>query len=213
MTPPARRNGDPYRDEMVRRVAQRAPLGFVVFLTCLGISTFFEFVHFPARRLWMSGFATGFVAVIGVAWTLVRRRPQATIPVLVTTVNLLGAGINVYHALVGASVAMCIWVLTGLICSSAVILPWGRRSQALACLGTLVIYPIHLQRVGVDQLTWAAGGAYLLAVASLAVFGASLFARYVRSDLQLTATLSEREARLQSYFDLSLVGTAIVDAA
>ncbi|HLY37390.1 MAG TPA: ATP-binding protein [Candidatus Binatia bacterium] len=213
MTPPASTNGDPYRDEMVRRVAQRAPLGFAVFLTCLGISTFFEIVHFPERRLLMSGFAAGFLAIVAVAWIVIRRRPQWSIFVLVATVNLIGAGINVYHALAGASVAMCIWVLTGLIASSAVILPWGRRSQALACLGTLVVYPIHLQSGVADPLTWAAGGTYLLAVASLAVFGAGLFAHYVRSDLQLTATLSEREARLQSYFDLSLVGTAIVDAA
>src|SRR5207244_6311932 len=42
------------------------------------------------------------------------------------------------------------------------------------------------------------------------VFAASLFARSLCSDLQLMAALSEREARLQSYFDLSLVGAAIL---
>src|SRR5262245_3131515 len=213
MTAPESRNGDPYRDEMVRRVAERAPLGFAVFLTCLALSAFFEMIRFPERRLPMASFAAGFVTLVAIAWTLVRRRPQWSIPILVAFLDVVGAGINVYHAMVGASVAMCIWVLTGLIASSAVILPWGRRSQALACLGTLLVYPIHLELGVADKLSWAAGGTYLLCVTALAVFGASLFARYVRTDLQLSAKLSEREARLQSYFDLSLVGTAIVDSA
>jgi len=108
MTPRVSTNTDPYRDEMVQRVAQRAPLGFYVFFICLGISTFFEILHFPERRLLMSAFAAIFVAIVGVAWTLIRRRPEWSVVVLVVTVNLIGAGINVYHALAGASVAMCI---------------------------------------------------------------------------------------------------------
>src|SRR5207244_12255268 len=59
-------------------------------------------------------------------------------------------------------------------------------------------------------LTWAAGAAYLLVVVSLAVFGASLLARYEQTGRELTATLSEREARLQGYLDLALVGTAVL---
>src|SRR5262249_60549103 len=93
---------------------------------------------------------------------------------------------------------------------SHVLRPCGRRRHELACLGTLLVYPIHLELGVADKLSWAAGGTYLLCVPALAVFGASLFARYVRTDLQLSATLSEREARLQSYFDLSLVAPPIV---
>src|SRR5207248_1858981 len=106
---------------------------------------------------------------------------------------------------VDASVAMGLWSLTGLLTASAVILPWGSRSQALACVGPLLSYPLQLA-AGTDALTWGAGGTYLFLVGALGVFAASLFARSLRSDLQLMATLSEREARLQSYFDLSLVG-------
>jgi PAS domain S-box-containing protein len=74
----------------------------------------------------------------------------------------------------------------------------------------LLSYPLHLAAGTADPLTWGAGGTYLLVVLVLSVFGASLFAGSLRTDLRLSAALSEREARLQSYFDLSLVGTAIL---
>jgi PAS domain S-box-containing protein len=187
-------------------------LGFGVFLTCVAVSWLFESVRFPERRFTMAAFALSFAALASTAAMLLRRRPAWTLPVLVVFVNAIGVGINVYHGRVDAPVAMCIWVLTALLASTGVILPWGRRNQALACLGALAFYPLHLTTGSNDPLTWAAGGTYLLAVTGLSVFGASLFAGYVRNDVRLTATLSEREARLQSYFDLSLIGTAIVGA-
>jgi PAS domain S-box-containing protein len=97
-----------------------------------------------------------------------------------------------------------------LIAGSGVILPWGRRNQALASVGPLLSYPLLLVVGSGDPLTWATGGAYLLCVTALSTFGASLFAAHVEKDLRLSAALSEREARLQSYFDLSLVGMAVV---
>src|SRR5438128_2077855 len=209
--PAARRDRGvgPYEAEVVRRVAERAPLGFAVFLLCLVLNTIFESLHFPERRVWMATFAAGFLLLVAVASALVRRRPAWSVYVLVAFVNLVGVALNVYHLLVGASVAMGLWSLTGLLTASAVILPWGSRSQALACVGTLLSYPLQLA-AGTDPLTWGAGGTYLVLVVSLGVFAASLFARSLRSDLQLMAALSEREARLQSYFDLSLVGAAIL---
>src|SRR2546425_6432257 len=124
---------DPYRAEMVRRVAARAPLGFLVFLLCLALSTAFEILRFPERRAWMLGFAAAFVVLIALCWTLVRRRPTSSIPVLVAFVNLVGIALNAYHAIVGGSVAMCIWTLTGLLASASVIVPWGAWNQAIAC--------------------------------------------------------------------------------
>jgi PAS domain S-box-containing protein len=200
---------DSYEAEVVRRVAARAPLGFAIFVTCLLLSAFFEMLRFPERRPWMAGFALGFVALVAVTWTLVRHRPRWSPWLMVGFVNVVGVALNAYHAIVGAQLAMCIWTLTGLLGASAVIVPWGRSWQSLACVGVLLSYPLHLA-AGTDPLTWAAGGTYLLVVVSLSVFGASLFARDLRSALQLTAALSEREARLQTYFDLALVGTAIL---
>src|SRR5207249_10853048 len=106
--------------------------------------------------------------------------------------------------------AMGLWSLTGLLTASAVILPWGSRNQALACVGTLLSYPLVLAAGTADLLTWGAGAVYLLLVARLGAFGAALFASSLHRDLELMAALSEREARLQSYFDLSLVGAAIL---
>ena len=200
---------DPYDAEVVRRVAARAPLAFAVFLACLFLSAFFEMLRFPERRPWMAGFGLGFVLLVAFTWMLVRHRPRWSPWLLVAFVNVVGVALNAYHAIVGAQLAMCIWTLTGLLGASAVILPWGRSWQSLACVGALLSYPLHLA-TGTDPLAWAAGGTYLLVVVSLSVFGASLFARDLRSALQLTAALSEREARLQTYFDLALVGTAIL---
>jgi PAS domain S-box-containing protein len=206
------RQGDLYEREMVRHVRARVPLAFGVFLSCVGVSTVFEFLRFPERRLLMTAFAAGFALLAGMTAAALRGRPERTVVALVTFVNVVGVAINVYHAMVGAPAAMSVWVLTALLASSAVLLPWGRRNQALACVGALAAYPLQLQYGGSDALVWAAGGTYLLAVVGLSVFGATLFARFVRKDLELTAELSEREACLQSYFDLSLVGTAIVGA-
>jgi ABC-type glucose/galactose transport system permease subunit len=165
---------DPHGQEIVRRVGERVPLAFGIFLACVGIATFFEFVRFPERRLVMGGVAALYGVLVLAAYTTVVRRPGWAIPVLVGTINVIGVVINVYHARVDASVAMCVWVLTALLCGSAVMFPWGRRAQALASLGALLSYPINLQAPSVDPHTWAAGGAYLLCVVALSVFGASL---------------------------------------
>jgi PAS domain S-box-containing protein len=200
----------PHRADRIGRVAARAPLGFAIFLVCVAISSVFEIVRFPDRRGWMLGFAAGFVLLVGVAWGFIRRRPTWAVGVLVGFVNVVGVALNAYHVIVGGSVAMCVWTLTGLLATSALVLPWGSRNQAFASLGALLSYPLHLEAGAADPLTWSAGAAYLLVVVSLAVFGASLFARYEEAGLELTATLSEREARLQGYLDLALIGTAVL---
>jgi len=201
---------DPYRDETVRRVAARAPLGFAIFLGCLALSAIFDVLRFPERLRWMTLFGCLFVTMVAVSWSLIRLRPERSVGIVVCFVNLLGVGITAYHVIVRAPVAMCVWQLTALLATSSVVLPWGSRNQALACLGTLVAYPLYLISGASDPLTWGAGGAYLLVVLSLSMFAASLLERSVRSDLTLTAALSDREARLRSYFDLALVGTAVV---
>ena len=67
--PAARRDRGvgPYEAEVVRRVAERAPLGFAVFLLCLVLNTIFESLHFPERRVWMATFAAGFLLLVAVA--------------------------------------------------------------------------------------------------------------------------------------------------
>lgn len=135
---------DRYAQELIRHVRGRVPLAFAVLLSCLGISTLFEVLRFPERRLAMSTVSGSVVALTVLEGLLLRWRPNWSVPVLVVFVNVLGVTINVYHAAVGAPVALCVWVLTALLCSSAVLLPWGRRNQALACVGALAAYPMQL---------------------------------------------------------------------
>ncbi len=207
---PARTNR--YDVAMARQVAARAPLAFAVFLTCVALSTSFEVLRFPARRSWMLGFAAGFLLLTVIAWRLIRTHSARSAQVLVAFVGVVGIALNAYHAIVGAPVAMCVWTLTGLLAGSAVIVPWRPRHQMLASAGTLLSYPVHLMVGNTDALVWGAGATYLLIVAVLAVFASALLTSYARSDLELTAALAEREMRLQSYFDLALVGTAILSA-
>ena len=207
---PARTNR--YDVAMARQVAARAPLAFAVFLTCVALSTSFEILRFPARRSWMLGFAAGFLLLTVIAWRLIRTHSARSAQVLVAFVGVVGIALNAYHAIVGAPVAMCVWTLTGLLAGSAVIVPWRPRHQMLASAGTLLSYPVHLMVGNADALVWGAGATYLLIVAVLAVFASALLTSYARSDLELTAALAEREMRLQSYFDLALVGTAILSA-
>ena len=205
-----RRGDDPYADETIRQVAARASAGLAFFLACVAISTTFEMVRFPERRAWMLSFAGAFVLLAGLCALLLRRYRAWTTEILIVFVNIVGVALNAYHAIVGSPIGPCLWTLTGLLASAPVFLRWGGLPQALASLGTVLSYPVHLAG-NVDVLTWAAGGTYVLVMTSMSVFGAALYAGYVRSGLQLVRTLSEREARLQSYFDLAPVGTAVLN--
>jgi PAS domain S-box-containing protein len=208
-----RRTGrdDPYADEAIRQVGACAGDGLVFFLVCVVMSSAFEIARFPERRDWMLSFAAGFFVLSALCWMLLRRYAARSIEIMIVFVNVVGVALNAYHAIVGAPVAMCLWSLTGLMCSTAVFLRWGGVNQALASLGTLLFYPLPYVMGNVDVLTWAAGGTYLGVMLAMGVYGAERYASYLRSSLQLASTLSEREARLQSYFDLAPVGTAVLD--
>ena len=202
--------GDPYTVETTRQVGERVPGGLLFFGACVVLSTVFDIARYPERAPWMLAFAAAFLALGTLCLALVRRYPDRSVPTVIVFVNLIGMGLNAYHAIVGAAVAMCLWTLTGLICSSAVFLRWGRTNQALASVGTVLLYPLHLVIGNVDVLTWAAGGSYLVVMVAMSVFGAGLYAEYARAGLHLARTLSEREARLQNYFDLAPVGSAVL---
>ncbi len=199
-----------YRAEVSRRVAARAPIAFGVLVACGGLAAVFEILRFPEREAWMLGAEASYVVIAIGTLALLRALPHRSVGILIGAINVLGLILNAYHAIVGAQVAMCIWTLTALLCSAVMILPWGWRAQALASLGVLLGYPLLL-RSGQDAfLSWAAGGVYLGWVVGLGTTGAGFIDRYLATDFELASALSERESRLQSYFDLSLVGTAIL---
>jgi len=208
--PPSAAASAAYAAEMRRRFVARVPGAFGVLVACGAIATVFEILRFPDRRFWMLSTEASFI-LIGLAMlALVRAFRRRCIGIGIVVVNLLGLILNAYHALVGAQVAMCIWVLTALLCTAPVLLSWGWRQQALASIGAVVGYPLMLHGDQSAVLAWAAGGVYLGWVVGLSVLGAGFIDRYLATDFELASALSERESRLQSYFDLALIGTAIL---
>ena len=103
----------------------------------VGLRGLFEAFRFPERRVWMHAFFIAFALLAAGAWAVSRRWPRWSIVACLVLVNAVGIGINAYHAIVHAPVTMCVWVLTALLAGAAVLLPWGRRNQALACAGVM----------------------------------------------------------------------------
>jgi PAS domain S-box-containing protein len=199
-----------YRAEVQRRIVTRFPAACAVLVACATCATILEVLRFPERRAWMLASDATFLVIAAGALTLLRAVPQRSVGIAIAAVNVLGLILNAYHAIVGAQPAMCIWTLTALLASSALLLQWGWRAQALASIGAVIGYSLLLRGDESAVLTWVAGGVYLGWVAGLSALGAELIDRYLASQLELASTLSERESRLRSYFDLSLVGTVIL---
>ena len=199
-----------YRAEVPPRVAERAPTAFAVLFACLACGTILELLRFPDRRVWVFGLDATLVVITVTTLGLLRAFPKRSVAILVAAVNAAGLLLNGYHAIVSAQVAACLWTLTGLLGSSALFFGWGWRAQALASIGSLIGYSLHLHGDGSGTLGWVAGGVYLGWVVGLSVVGAELIDRYLATQFELVSKLWERESRLQSYFDLSLVGTAIL---
>jgi len=199
-----------YQAERRRRFVARAPWAFAVPVVCGAITTVFELLRFPERRIWALASEAAFLVIPIVALALVRAFPQRSIGIGIVATNLLGLILNLYHAVVGAQVATSIWTLTALLAVPPILFSWGWRAQALASIGVVIGFPLMLHGDSASVLIWAAGGVYLGWVTGLSVLAAGLIDRYLATDFELANVLSERETRLQSYFDLSLIGTAIL---
>ena len=148
--------GEAYRREVVRRVAARAPAAFALLVVCGAVATVFELLRFPERRWWMFGADAAYWTIAGMSLAIIRRRPQASVHVMIVVSIVLGLILNAYHAIVGAQVAMCVWTLTALMASTAVLLPWGWRAEALASIGVVVGYPLMLHGGEDVALAWGA---------------------------------------------------------
>jgi PAS domain S-box-containing protein len=209
---PARRSVDAaYARARARRVSAQAPAAFAVLAACAALATVLEIVRFPERRIAMLAADGVFALAIAVGSWSARRRPAAMPTVLTLGAIVTGVVQSAYHAAVGAPPAVCVWTITAVLSTTAVLLPWGWRRQLVVALATFAAYPLMLRSPGtLDVLGWAAGAAYLLWVVLLSTVAAGLIDGYLRRDFTLASRLSDREARLQSYFDLALVGTAVL---
>lgn len=179
-----------YRNLADRRVAKRATGAFAVLLACAAVSTVFEILRFPERRVWMLAADGAFLGIALGALAIVRLRAELSIPVLVVCVNLVGVVLTAYHTIVGAEIAMCVWTLTALLASSALLLPWGWRAQALASVGVVASYPLLLFGGHAAVLTWAAGAMYVAWVVGLSTLGSAFSEAYLVTDF---ARAVERE--------------------
>src|SRR5258706_6046059 len=106
-----RAGADPYGDESMRMIGARASSGLAFFLVCVTLGGAFYIARFTERRDWMLGFGGAFFILAGVCWASIRWRPRWSIETLIAFVNVIGIGLNAYHAVVGAPVAMCLWTL------------------------------------------------------------------------------------------------------
>jgi len=199
-----------YQAEVRRRFVARAPSAFAVLVTCGAMSTLFEVLRFPERRFEMFLTAALIVAITLIALAMIRAYPRRCIGIGILVVNALGIVLTVYHALVGAPVEMYVWVTTALLCTPPILVSWGWRAQVLASIGILASYPLMLLSASSDLLTWTAGAAYLCWVVGLSALGAAFIDGYLATQFALARALARRESQLQSYFDLALVGTAIL---
>jgi len=194
-----------FRVQARRRVAERVPLGLAILLVCAFTGAALEWFLFPDRRPTLLATDALFLGV-AVLWHLViRRRADLAIVIAVIGVNAIGIGSNFYHWASFASAERSLLIVTAICSVVAIILPWGWRAQALACLGPVATYILSLFVSG--TILGLSGGlstdgpltpliAYPLIVVGLSVLGAELTERYLRSDFVLTRALRERELRL-----------------
>ena len=195
-----------YRDKVWSAAAEQVPIGLAGFVALLTGGAALDLIH-HSERWWKIALLV--IACAGVAGVMVRfaRRRSAVAPAIaVAGVIALGIALSLYGAAVGGSAEMCVIVLSIVLAGAALICPWGWRGQALASLGAVAGYPIALSVGLVPAIEAVYGLAGLAATVALTVRGAGLMERYRYGDFLALAELRAREARLQSYFDLSLVG-------
>ena len=194
-----------FRAQARARVAGRIPLALAILLVCALSGALLEWVHYPARRPVLLVTDMLFLAIALTLLVVARRFVEHSILIGVIGVNLIGIGSNVYHWASFANAERSLLIVTALCSIAAIVLPWGWRAQALACIGPVTSYiaTVYLAGtyLGVSGGLVAGGPldvlvVYVLIVIGLSVIGAELLDRYLRSDFLLTRMLRERELTL-----------------
>lgn len=201
-----------FRAQARRRVAARIPLALAIFLTCAFVGAALEWVNYPERRLTLLATDLMFIVAALVLLTAARRNTDWSVLIGVLCVNAIGIGSNLYHWASFANAERSLLIVTALCSTAVIILPWGWRAQALACLGPVASY---ILTVYVSGTYFGFSGAlqssgppivlavYPLIVVGLSVIGAELVERYLRSDFILTRALHEREIKLAQAKELA----------
>jgi two-component system sensor kinase FixL len=207
--PPGSLTDAPYLEEVRRRVLERAPFGAILSLVLVIVIDAREIAYFPDRLGLLARFDSGFVVMMAVGFLLIHLRPEWSVGVMVVCVNLFGLSLNAYHALLGFSAEQCVLSLTMVLTLAVLIFQWGWRAQAAASLGALGGYPIVLWSGAAMELPWSYELMNAILAVTLIVLCAAFIERHARADFALATRLSQRETRLQSYFDVSLIGMGV----
>jgi len=193
-----------YRQYVLRRVAQRAPLVSCFLLLVMGITTLFVWESSPTPFFVLLATAPTIVAIL-VLLLIGQRRHDLAIVLGVLSISLVGIVSSLCQWMAFASAERSLLILTAVTCSAAGCLPWGWRTQALASIGPLVAFLATLLQPG-DLTGWsgglnAAGGTTVLALYAVTMVGfclvgAHLLDREQRSDFRLTCELRVRDLKL-----------------
>ncbi len=201
---------DPFGAEVRRRVADRLPIGLLLLGVLAIVGGAFEAFIFPERTISVVVSHAALFATFPIGVWIARRRPDWSVAVMVVCVNVTALVVVSYYAWNDGSAEWCLLVLTALLTTATLFLPWGWGPQLTACTTAAVGYPLALLGGAVPVLPAATGLFFLGNVIGLTTIGAGLLQRYPRADFLLTRDLQEREARLRSYFDQALIGIAIL---
>jgi hypothetical protein len=195
-----------YRDKAWSIAARQLPFALSLFLAMVVAANVMEYVAYSSRLPQLLAFDVGCVAVV--AWLLrASRRPgaQARRSAIAATVAL-GLLLNAYGALVGGSAEMLVVNLAIMLAGVALLCPWGAGGQAAASSGAALGYPVALAMGVVPAIDPLYGIGGLAAIVGLTVHGAWLLEHHRRNDAEAMHEVRAREARLQGYFDLALIG-------
>ncbi|HZR80287.1 MAG TPA: ATP-binding protein [Candidatus Binatia bacterium] len=197
-----------YREKSWQVAARQLPLAFAIFLFLVLAANVLEYVKHSSRLPHLLAFDAICLATVAVIAVAARRGPAAGRTAAIAGTVVLGLLLNAYGAAVRGSAEMLVVNLGILLAGVALLCPWGARGQAVASTGAVLGYPLALVAGIVPAIDPLYGLGGLAAIAGLTIRGAGLIDHHRRSDFRAMAELRGREARLQGYFDLALVGMA-----
>jgi len=198
-----------YREELRRRIIERTPFAVALIAILVVVIDAREIAYFPERLGLLARFDSGFVLMVALAFLLVRHRPEWCVGVMVVCINLFGLSLNAYHALLGFSAEQCVLSLGMVLTLAGLVFQWGWREQAAASIGALGGYPFVLWSGAQRELVWSYELLNAILAVLVIVLCAAFIERHARADFALATRLRQRETRLQSYFDLSLIGIGV----
>ena len=197
------------REQRANRVAAQAPLTCGLFVATALLSGVCEWWSFPKRVPEMTLFLLTLIGAAALCLHQIRRRPDHAVRVMLVFVNWSAFAIIAYHGVTGASAEGCMLVLTSVLCSTAVLCPWGGRMQLLAPISAAITYPIALFSMDA-KLGYVTLLLFLGCVIGLSAYGSHIIESGLHRALLLAEEVRSREVRLRTYLDQALVGIGVL---